>query len=92
LEYVLFAQVELHKPEVLRLEKKLDEVNENFEVEKAKREISEIERNRVQKNIEELRQSKEECFSVCMQCCNNLKSTFAEVEKLKAKLKPEVHF
>jgi hypothetical protein len=47
LEYALSAQVELHKSEVVRLEKKLDEVNENFEVEKAKREISEAERNRV---------------------------------------------
>jgi hypothetical protein len=79
LEYALSAQVELHKSEVVRLEKKLDEVNENFEVEKAKREISEAERNRVQKNIEELHQSKEECFSVAMQCCNKLKSTFAKV-------------
>jgi hypothetical protein len=52
------VQVELHKSEVLRLEKKLDEMSENFEVEKEKREISETERNRVQRNIEELRQSK----------------------------------
>jgi hypothetical protein len=34
LEYALSTQVELHKSEVLRLEQKLDEVNENFEVEK----------------------------------------------------------
>jgi hypothetical protein len=34
LEYALSAQVELHKSELLRPEKKLDEVNENFEVEK----------------------------------------------------------
>jgi hypothetical protein len=47
LEYALSAQVELHKSEVLRLEKKLDEVSENFEVEKEKREIVETERNRV---------------------------------------------
>jgi hypothetical protein len=59
--------VELHKSEVLRLEKKLDEVSENFECEKAKREIAEAEQNRVQKNVEGLRQSKEEGFSVAMQ-------------------------
>ena len=47
--------MELHKSEVLRLEKKLDEVNENFEVEKEKREISDTERIRVQRNINELR-------------------------------------
>jgi hypothetical protein len=55
LEYALSAQVDLHKSEVLRLEKNLDEVNENFDVEKAKREIAETEQNRVQKNNEELR-------------------------------------
>jgi hypothetical protein len=71
--------VELHKSEVLRMEKKLDEVNENFEVKKEKCEISETERNKVQKNIEELRQAKEEWFTVAMQCSNKLKCTFAKV-------------
>ena len=33
LEYAWSAQVELHKSEVTRLEKKFDEVNENFNVE-----------------------------------------------------------
>jgi hypothetical protein len=79
LEYGLSAEVELHKSEVLRLEKKLDEVNENFEVEKEKCEISETERIIVLKNIDELCQLKEECFSVCMQCCNKLKSILAKV-------------
>jgi hypothetical protein len=36
------------------LEKKLDEITENFNVEQAKREISDTERLRVQKNVEEL--------------------------------------
>jgi hypothetical protein len=66
LEYALSAQVELQKSKVLRLEKKLDEVNENFEVETKKREISETKQIRGQRNIDELRQSKEECFTVCM--------------------------
>jgi hypothetical protein len=79
MEYALSVQVELHKSEVLGLEKKLDEVNVNLEVEKEKRDIYETERNRVQKNIEELRQAKEECFSVAMQCYNKLKSSFAKV-------------
>jgi hypothetical protein len=56
LEYALSAQVELHKSEVIRLDKKLDEVTENFNVEQAKREISNTERSRGQKNVEELRQ------------------------------------
>jgi DNA helicase IV len=79
LEYALSIQVELHRSEVEGLQKKLDEITENFNVEHAKREISEIERLRVQKNVEELRQAKEECYNVAMQCCNKLKSTFAKV-------------
>jgi hypothetical protein len=42
------------------LEKKLDEMTENFNVEQTKREISNTERLRVQRNIEELREAKEE--------------------------------
>jgi hypothetical protein len=45
----------LHKSEVMRLEKKLDEVTKNFNVEQLKREISDTKRSRVQKNVEELR-------------------------------------
>jgi hypothetical protein len=40
------------------LEKKLDEVTENFNVEQTKCEISNMERLRVQKNVKELRQTK----------------------------------
>jgi hypothetical protein len=54
LEYVLFIQVGLHQSEVQELEKKLDEVTENFNVEQAKHEISNSKRLRVQKNDEEL--------------------------------------
>jgi hypothetical protein len=60
----LSAQVELHKFEVLKLEETLDEVSENFEVEKEKREIAKTERDRVQKNVDELRTLKEQCFYV----------------------------
>jgi succinylglutamate desuccinylase len=38
LEYSLSVQVELHKSEVIGLEKKLDEVTKNFNVEQVKRE------------------------------------------------------
>jgi hypothetical protein len=55
LEYALSAHVELHKSEMVKLEKKLDEVTENFNVEKAKCEISDTERIRVQRNTDELR-------------------------------------
>jgi hypothetical protein len=42
-------QAELHRSEVQELEKKLGEVTEIFNVELTKREISDIERLRVQK-------------------------------------------
>jgi chromosome segregation ATPase len=54
LESALSAQVELHKSKVLKLEDNLDEMSENFEVEKEKREIVETECNRVQRNVDEL--------------------------------------
>ena len=63
----------LHRSEVAGLEKKLDEVTENFNIEQSKREISVTERLRVQKNVEELRQAKEECYNVAMQCSDKVK-------------------
>jgi chromosome segregation ATPase len=75
----LDAQAEAHKAEVEDLKKKLAEINENFEVVKAKQEISEIERARVQKNIEELRDSKEKCFEVSMEYAKKLKDSFTKV-------------
>jgi hypothetical protein len=66
-------QVGLHRSEVAGLEKKLDEVTENFNVDQSKREISDTERLRVQKNVEDLRQAKEECYNVAMECSNRLK-------------------
>jgi myosin heavy subunit len=79
LEYAMYIQVDLHKSEVQELEKKLDEVTENFNVEQTKREISDMVRLRVQKNVEELREAKEKCYKVAMECCNNLKNSFAKV-------------
>jgi hypothetical protein len=79
LKYVLSIQVGLHRSEVQGLEKKLDEITENFNVEQAKCEISDTERLRVQKNVEELRQAKKECYNVAIECCNKLKNSFAKV-------------
>ena len=64
LEYALSVQVELHRSEVQGLEKKLYEVSENFKVEQTKHEISDTERLRLQKNVKQLRQAKEECYNV----------------------------
>ena len=75
----LNAQAEAHKAEVEGLKKKLAEMNENFEVAKAKQEISEMETARVRKNIEELRDSREKCYKVSMDCAKKLKDSFAKV-------------
>ena len=76
---LLFIQVGLHISEVQGLEKKLDEITENFNIEQAKPEISDTERMSVQKNVDELRQAKEKCYNIAMQCCNKLKSNFTNV-------------
>jgi hypothetical protein len=69
----LISQDETHKTEVEDLKKKLAEMNEHFEVAKAKQEISEMERSRVQKNIEELQDAKERCYEASIECAKKLK-------------------
>jgi predicted nuclease with TOPRIM domain len=75
----LNAQVEAQKAEVEDLKKKLTKMNENFDVVKAKLEISEMERVGVQKNSEELRDSKVKCYEVSMECVKKLKDSFGKV-------------
>jgi hypothetical protein len=48
-------------------------------VELTKREISDIERLRVQKIVEELREGKEECYNVATECAKNLKNSLSKV-------------
>jgi hypothetical protein len=78
-EYALSFHVGLHKSKVAGLEKKLDEVTENFNVEQSKCEISDTERPRAQKNVEELRQAKGKCYTIAMQCSHKLKNAFTSV-------------
>jgi hypothetical protein len=49
-------------------------------VEELKREISDTEWLRVQNNVEELRQAKEECYTIAMQCSNKLKNDFINID------------
>jgi hypothetical protein len=69
----------LHRSEVAGLEKKLDEVTENYNMEQSKRETLDTERMRVQKNVEELRQVKEECYNIARKCSDELKNSFISV-------------
>jgi hypothetical protein len=66
LEYALSAQVELHKSEVLRLEKKLDEVNENFEDQKEKREISKLSKTKFKRILKSFIKQRKNVF--LLQC------------------------
>jgi hypothetical protein len=73
------AQSEAHKTEVEDLRKKLAEANENFALAKASQEISEWSNTRLEKNVEELRESKERCFEKFLDCVRKLKTSFARV-------------
>jgi hypothetical protein len=65
--------------EVEDLKKKLNEKNEDFEVAKAKQEISEWTSSRLQKNVDELRESKERYYEKSLRCAKKLKDSFAKV-------------
>jgi chromosome segregation ATPase len=75
----LNAQSEAHKAEVKGLKKKLAEMNEDFEVAKAKQEISEWISSWLQKNVDELHESKERCYEKSLDCAKKLKDNFAKV-------------
>jgi malonyl CoA-acyl carrier protein transacylase len=73
------AQAEAHKAKVEDLQKKLAEASENLALAKASEEIIEWSKTRLEKNIEELRDSKERCFEKSLDCVKKLKSSFAKV-------------
>jgi hypothetical protein len=73
------AQTEAQKAEVENLRKQLAEAKENFEIAKVSQEISEWWNDRLEKNIEELRESNERCFQKSLDCVKNLKNSFAKV-------------
>jgi hypothetical protein len=75
----LNAQAETNKAKVDDLRKKLAEMNENFEVAKAKQEINEWTSSRLEKNVEELRDSRERRYEKSLDCANKLKDSFAKV-------------
>jgi predicted RNase H-like nuclease (RuvC/YqgF family) len=78
-EAKLDAQSEAHAAEVEDLRKKLAEANENFELVKENQEISEWTSARLEKNVKELRESKERCHEKSLDCARKLKDIFAKV-------------
>jgi hypothetical protein len=79
------AQSEAYKAEIEDLRKKLAEANGNCAVAKASQEISEWWKTKLEKNIEELRESKERCFEKSLDCVNKLKTRFSKVSAYSSK-------
>jgi Ribonuclease G/E len=73
------AQAEAHKAEIEDLRKQLAEANENCVVAKASQAISEWWKTKLEKNIKELRESKERCFEKSLDCMKKLKTSFSKV-------------
>jgi phosphopantothenoylcysteine synthetase/decarboxylase len=78
-EAKLNAQSEAHKAKVENLKKKLAKKNEDFEVAKVKQEISKWTSSRLQKNVDELHESKERYYEKSLDCAKKLKDSFAKV-------------
>jgi chromosome segregation ATPase len=78
-EASLATQFEAHRAEIESLKKKLAKKNKDFEVAKAKQEISEWTSARLQKNVDELRESKERYYEKSLDCAKKLKDSFAKV-------------
>jgi Ribonuclease G/E len=73
------AQAEAQKREIEDLRKQLAEAKEKCAVAEAKREISEQWANHLEKNVEELRASKERCYEKSIECVKKIKTSFANV-------------
>jgi hypothetical protein len=73
------AQAEAQKREIEDLRKQLAEAKEKCAVAEAKQEISEQWANHLEKNVEELRASKERCYEKSIECVKKIKTSFANV-------------
>jgi hypothetical protein len=73
------TQSEAQKIEIEDLRKELAEAKEKCAVAEAKRGISENWTNHLEKNVEELRTSKERCFEKSMDCVKKIKTSFSNV-------------
>jgi hypothetical protein len=68
-----YLAAQSHRAKIENLKKKLAEKNEDFEVAKAKQEISEWTSARLQKNVDELRESKERYYEKILGLCQEAK-------------------
>jgi GTPase involved in cell partitioning and DNA repair len=72
------TQSEAYKAEIEDLRKKLAEANENCALAKASQEISEWLTTRLEKNVEELRESKEVCFEKSLDCMKKIENQLCQ--------------
>jgi hypothetical protein len=73
------AQAEAQKTEIEDIRRQLAEAKENCALAQDNQEISEYWKNKLEKNVEELRESKERCFEKSLDCVKKLKTSFAKV-------------
>jgi hypothetical protein len=73
------AQAEAQKIEIEDLRRQLAEAKEKCALAEANQEISEYWKNHLEKNVEELRISKERCFEKSLDCVKKIKASFAKV-------------
>jgi Ribonuclease G/E len=73
------AQAEVQKTEIEHLRRQLAEAKEKCAVAQTNQEISEYWKNYLEKNVEELRTSKERCFEKSLDCVKKIKASFAKV-------------
>jgi Ribonuclease G/E len=73
------AQAEAQNTEFEDLQRQLAEAKENCVLAQANQEISKYWKNHLEKNVEELRTSKERCFEKSLDCVKKIKASFAKV-------------
>jgi Ribonuclease G/E len=78
------SQAEAQKTEIEDLQRQLTEAKENCTLAQANQEISEYWKNKLDKSVEELRESKERCFEKSLDCMKKLKTSFAKVGSYSA--------
>jgi hypothetical protein len=79
------GRAEAQKIKIEDLQRQLAEAKENCMLAQANREISEYWKNYLEKNIGELRESKERCFEKSLDCVKKLKTSFTKVGAYSAK-------
>jgi hypothetical protein len=73
------AHAEAQKIEIEDLRRQLAEAKENCALAQANQEIIEYWKNKLEKNVEELHESKERCFEKSLDYVKKLKTSFAKV-------------